>query len=232
MLYEEAQWVGKVLIEKTMEGNRILNLGSSTLYSRTITQPHIEQFIFGPLRDKKVEVVHSDITFDEGVDLQGDFTDPVFIAQLKKMQFDGVLCCNLLEHLEDRSLLIEVLKEIIPANGWLLLTVPKHYPYHLDPIDTMYRPTPQELCLLFPEFEPVLVEEVIARRQIGSGNERRYHKNYFEQLSENPRLFIRLLLRSLLPVYKLNIWKITTYDLKTMFNPFTVSCIFIEKKTF
>jgi SAM-dependent methyltransferase len=230
MLYEEAQWVGKVLIEKTMEGNRILNLGSSTLDSRTKLQPHMEEFIFAPLRDKNVQVVHSDITFDEGVDLQGDFTDPAFIAQLKNMQFDGVMCCNLLEHLEDRSLLISVLKEIIPSNGWLLLTVPKQYPYHLDPIDTMYRPTPSELCLLFPEFEPLLAEEVIARRQIGSGNERRYHKNYHEQLRENPNLFARLVMRTLLPFYKFKMWKITVNDLKTRMKPFSVSCVFLSKK--
>jgi SAM-dependent methyltransferase len=230
MLYEEAQWVGKALIDKTIEGNRILNLGSSTLYSRTKLQPHMEEFIFAPLRDKNVQVVHSDITFDEGVDLQGDFTDPTFILQLKEIQFDGIICCNLLEHLEDREPLIEVLKEIIPSKGWLLLTVPKQYPYHLDPIDTMYRPTPSELCLLFPEFEPLLAEEVIARRQIGSGNERRFHKNYFEQLRENPRLFIRLVMRIFLPFYRFQMWKITFNDLKMMFNPFTVSCVILKKK--
>jgi len=229
MLYEEAQWVGKVLIEKTIEGNRILNLGSSTLYSRTTLQPHMEEFIFAPLREKNVQVIHSDITFDEGVDLQGDFTDPAFIAQLKEMQFDGIMCCNLLEHLEDRTPLIEALKTIIPSNGWLLLTVPKQYPFHMDPIDTMYRPSPKELCEIFPELQVELAEEVIARRQIGRGNELRYHKNYSEQLKENRSLYLRLVVRTFLPFYKFGMWKITVNDLKARFKPFSVSCIFLKK---
>ena len=32
---------------------------------------------------------------------------------------------------------------------WLIVTVPFSYPYHRDPIDTMYRPSPSELSQLF-----------------------------------------------------------------------------------
>jgi hypothetical protein len=229
MLYEEAQWVGKVLIEKTMEGNRILNLGSSTLDSRTKLQPHMEEFIFAPLRDKNVQVVHSDITFDEGVDLQGDFTDPAFIAQLKNIQFEGVMCCNLFEHLENRSLLIDALNEIIPINGLLLITVPFQYPYHLDPIDTLYRPNVSDLIKTFPNFTLISDGTIKAQRQVFKKGKIRFHKNYFELLKDDPKLFIRLIIRVLLPFYKYKMWLITYNDLKSMFKPFSATGVLLRR---
>jgi SAM-dependent methyltransferase len=229
MLYEEAQWIGNKLQTAFSSGQRILNLGSSTLHARTVVQPHMSSFIFEPLNQMGVEVVHSDISKEEGVDLVGDFTDPEFIATLKSQKFDGVLCCNLLEHLENRQLLIDSLTAIVPARGFLLITVPKQYPYHLDPIDTMYRPNPAELSALFPEFEILHAEIVLARRQIKKNGTLVYHKNYFEQLKEDPKLFLRLLFRCLLPFYKIANWRITLNDLVNMFKPFSVTCVVLKK---
>lgn len=229
MLLEEAQWVGAKLNSLFHSGQVVLNLGSSTLKSRTELQPHMTKFIFEPLQVQGVQVLHADIIEDEGVDLVGDFTDPEFIATLKSQKFDGVLCCNLLEHLENRQLLIDSLTAIVPARGVLLITVPKQYPYHLDPIDTMYRPSPAELSALFPEFEILHAEIVLARRQIKKNGTLVYHKNYFEQLKEDPKLFLRLLLRCLLPFYKFSIWKISVNDLLNMFKPFSATCMVLKK---
>lgn len=229
MLLEEAQWVGAKLNSLFYSGQVVLNLGSSTLKSRTELQPHMTKFIFEPLQVRGVQVLHADIVEDEGVDLVGDFTDPEFIATLKSQKFDGVLCCNLLEHLENRQLLIDSLTAIVPASGVLLITVPKQYPYHLDPIDTMYRPNPAELSALFPEFEIVHAEIVQARRQIKKNGTLVYHKNYFEQLKEDPKLFLRLLFRCLLPFYKVANWRITVNDLVNMFKPFSVTCVVLKK---
>jgi len=231
MLLEEAQWVGAKLNSVFHSGQVILNLGSSTLKSRTLLQPHMSKYIFEPLKEKGVEVVHSDILEDEGVDLQGDFTDPAFIEQLKNKHFDGVMCCNLLEHLEDRTPLIECLNQIVPTGGVLVLTVPKQYPYHLDPIDTMYRPNPAELALIFPDFEILHAQIVQARRQIHKNGRLVYHKNYFEQLIDDPKLFFRLIIRSLLPFYKFDSWKITVNDLLKMFRPFSASCLVLKRKS-
>ena len=43
--------------------------------------------------------------------------------------------------------------EILKKNGILIITVPYSFPYHADPIDTLYRPTPSEIHCLFPDFD-------------------------------------------------------------------------------
>lgn len=229
MLYEEAQWVGNILSEITLEGDKILNLGSSSLNSRTILQPQIEEFIFYPLKNKNVTVLHSDIIFDEGVDLQGDFTDPEFLSQLKKLQFNCVMCCNLFEHLEELRPLFDSLNEIIPTNGFLLITVPFQYPYHLDPIDTLYRPSVDELIKSFPNYEIITGNSIIAKRQVFKNGAIRFHKNYFELLKDDPELFLRLLIRILVPFYKYKMWIITFNDLKSMFKPFSATCVLLKR---
>lgn len=230
MLLEEAQWIGHKLQSVFFKGQKILNLGSSTLRARTVLQPHMADYIFNPLESMDIQVLHSDIIEDVGVDITGDFTDPEFIVMLKSMKFDGVLCCNLLEHLENRQLLIDSLIEIVPIGGVLLITVPRQYPYHLDPIDTMYRPYPDELAELFPEFEIIDAGVVQAKRQIYKKGKIFYHKNYFEQLKGDPELLIRLILRSFLPFYKFRMWKITVKDLIKMSRPFSVSCLVLKRR--
>lgn len=37
--------------------------------------------------------------------------------------------------------------------GCIVVTVPNSYPYHPDPIDTYYRPTPKQVADLFDGFE-------------------------------------------------------------------------------
>lgn len=230
MLFEEAQWVGKSILKYTESGKTVLNLGSSTNYARTILQPQMEKFIFAPLRKNNVKVIHSDISNEEGVDLVGDFTDPKFVQLLSEKKSDIVMCCNLLEHLEDRTLLVGALNKIVPENGYLLLTVPYQYPYHLDPIDTLYRPDVEELVTLFPYFELIEGKVLSAQRQVSLGGTVKYHKNYYQMLKDSPKLFAKLLFRTCLPFYKYPMWKITFNDLKRIFKPFTVTCVVLKKK--
>ena len=44
--------------------------------------------------------------------------------------------------------------------GFILATVPSSCPYHADPLDTYYRPSPAELASAFARSEPLLAEEV------------------------------------------------------------------------
>ena len=86
----------------------------------------------------------------DGVDFVGDITDESFVARMKAQSFRSVLCCNLLEHVEDRVRVARVLTDLVRPEGHLILSVPNVFPYHPDPIDTMYRPDPEELASLFP----------------------------------------------------------------------------------
>lgn len=50
--------------------------------------------------------------------------------------------------------------DLIPQNGYLILSVPNAFPYHPDPIDTLFRPTVDELVALFPGTHCVAAEIV------------------------------------------------------------------------
>ena len=133
----------------------LLNVGSATAEFRQQAQPWIDQLIFGPLRQRHVEVCHLDMFDGQGVDLCGDLNDERFIAGLFHHGYRTVLCCNLLEHVADPAAICGKLEHLLPEGGHIIASVPYRFPYHPDPIDTMFRPTPQELINLFPRCRPV-----------------------------------------------------------------------------
>ena len=139
----------------------LLNLGSSTRHFREVIKPHIEMELFAPLREAGVKVVHSDLKQDDGVDFAGDILDPEVMQRLKEMGFKSVLLSNLLEHVRDRATVVAACEEIVGPGGFILATVPSSYPYHADPIDTYYRPSPAELADVFGKSEPLIAEEVV-----------------------------------------------------------------------
>ena len=123
-------------------------------------KPHIEEFIHQPLRQRGVKVVHSDLKPGEGIDISGDIYAPEIKSALLGVKAKAVLCCNILEHLEDRSSFVQTCAELVQPGGILIVTVPRSYPLHLDPIDTYFRPFPAEVAKLFPGFD-VLASEII-----------------------------------------------------------------------
>jgi hypothetical protein len=138
----------------------LLNLGSSTRHFREVIQPHIESELFAPLREAGVKVVHCDLKEEDGVDFAGDILDPEVTRRLKEVGFKGILLSNLLEHVRDREAVALACEEIVGPGGYILATVPSSYPYHGDPIDTYYRPSPAELAKTFARSELLIAEEV------------------------------------------------------------------------
>lgn len=156
MLPREAQKLGEMLSRMPLEQvSPLVNLGSSTRSFREHQQPYIQQFIFTPLDRRGVRAVHADLKQDEGVDIVGDVYDPSFQRQVKAIEPRLILCCNMLEHVVDRARFAAACSGLLPPGGYLLLSVPYSFPYHMDPIDTLYRPSPAELSALFPEWETV-----------------------------------------------------------------------------
>ena len=139
----------------------LFNLGSSTRHFREVTQPHVERELFAPLRAAGVAVVHGDRKAADGVDDEGDILDPAVRRALVARGFKCLLLSNLLEHVRDRDAVAAACEEIVGPGGLILATVPSSYPYHADPIDTLYRPTPAELAALFKGSLPLLAEEVV-----------------------------------------------------------------------
>jgi hypothetical protein len=150
MLEAEAKWFGTRLgAIDAPEVFPMLNIGSHTEQFRTTSQPWIDRFIFAPARARGV-VKHTDIRFAHGVDIVGDLTEPAFVQDLRGMNFKSVFFSNVLEHIEKREELAGTVTAIVPSGGYLFVSVPYRFPYHPDPIDTMFRPTPEELATLFP----------------------------------------------------------------------------------
>lgn len=217
MMIQEARWFAEQLarLNPTLIFP-MCNVGSSTGAFRTVEQPWIDSLIFAPLVQRGGAVSHLDIKEASGVDIVGDFEDPVFLQRLKKMEFRSVFCSNLLEHVAQRQEICRTMLSIVPSGGWLFLSVPYRYPYHPDPVDTGFRPTPEELAALFPgtrmvEFAIVGGETILERRR-GS-----------------PSTLVFTLLRVFFPFYKPVSWWRNRGYIPWWFRHLKASCVVLQK---
>ncbi len=153
MLKAEARWIEDALGEVTAPSTTLLNVGSSTRSLREEVQPWIDAHVFAPLRRRGVRVLHQDLAQADGVDVVGDLLDPSVQRALIDLGASTVLCSSMLEHVPDRPAMAHAIAGLVPPGGHLIVTVPRAFPYHPDPIDTMYRPTPGELRSLFGDLE-------------------------------------------------------------------------------
>jgi SAM-dependent methyltransferase len=147
---EEAQWIERTLRPLGIgSGASVLDIGSSTAAFRTEVQPHIERHVIAPLRASGASVVHLDAKEGEGIDVVCDLADPSLdLLGAVGRRFELVTCCNLLEHVVDREATVRQVASVVDDGGFLLVTVPGRYRFHEDPIDTMFRPAPDELAAL------------------------------------------------------------------------------------
>jgi len=151
MLLNEAKWFGRRLNElPSADLFPMLNIGSHSADFRKLGQPWIDRQVFSRLRERGGDVVHTDIRAEEGVDVVGDLLDPRFRESLRARKFRSVMFCNVLEHVSDREGISKVVSEIVETAGLLFVSVPNRFPYHPDPIDTMFRPAVHELAALLP----------------------------------------------------------------------------------
>lgn len=153
MLYEESLWFKKIIQQYAQPNSLVLNIGSSTKEFIEVTQPYIKANLFDELAKKNCLVKNIDIKQADGVDFVGDVTDPAFIEQLKKLNASFIICSNLLEHLSERTAFCDALVKIMNADTKLIISVPYSFPYHEDPIDTMYRPNLTDLQTAFPNLK-------------------------------------------------------------------------------
>jgi hypothetical protein len=169
MLAGEAKWVSRVVTALPAEAFPLLNVGSQTREFRERDQPAIESHVFAPLRAAGRSVVHTDLREGDGIDVSGNLTDASFRADLIAAHgIKSILCCNVLEHVPDPSMLAASLAKLVDATGGhLIVTVPRSFPYHPDPIDTMFRPSPADLARMVAPLVEVSSAEVRAGRLPG-----------------------------------------------------------------
>ena len=223
MRRQEAAWIGEQLGALELlhqRGERVvLNLGSGSKRFREVSKPYIDRDIFEPLARRGARVVHADLKSGEGIDISGDLFDPAVQARLRELRADAVLACNIMEHLPNdcRERFPAVLDSVLPAGALLVITVPYSYPYHADPIDTLYRPSPAELCARFPGYE------VIEARAIES-------ESYGDEfVAGGPLRMTRKLLRMLFPFVRPKRWLSHAHRMLWLFRPYVLSGVVLRK---
>ena len=154
---------------------------------------------------------------DTGVDLAGDLCDLDFLQKLSEMNIQSVLCSNLLEHITNREEICQIISSIIPKSGYIFVTVPYKYPYHRDPIDTMFRPDIQELSSLFPDFK-IVTGEILAGGYL------------VQSTTITPVLYtLAMVIRLMLPIYQPLRWFDSLKYALWLFKDISVSCVVLEK---
>lgn len=163
----------------------LLDLGSSDAQFREQAKPHIARDLFAPLQAAGVTVVHADQRTGAGVDIAGDIGDPAFRERLRAQGFRCVLIANMLEHVRDRAAVAAACEDIVGPGGVIVASVPASFPYHADPLDTGYRPTPAALAAEFTRSELIHGEDVRG-------------PTYAEQLTARSETAVAAALRTLL----------------------------------
>lgn len=148
MFPEEAQWIGTVLDELGPRSGTVIDLGSSTAEFRRLQQPHIDYFVFRPLRRRGLSIVHVDAKAADGVDVVADLASTASLRGVLSPA-EVVIATSLLEHVADRAQLVRHITDLTMTGGLAIVSVPHVYPFHPDPIDTMYRPSLSELEALW-----------------------------------------------------------------------------------
>jgi hypothetical protein len=195
----------------------LLNLGSSSVEVRESVQPWIEDQVFFPLRARNVEVVHVDMRELPGVDVQADLTDPADVRRLTALRPRALLCCNLFEHVIEPDRLASHCLDLLGVGGLLFVTVPFSYPYHRDPIDTMYRPNPAELGALLGGTR--LLDSTILWTGV----------SYRDAVRERPWLLLRHLWRFPIPFLSFEKWKRSMARLYWLAAEYRITCAVFEK---
>jgi len=218
MFEAEARWLRYALDVFPPERlSPLLNLGSGSAEVRKGVQPWIEDQLFLPLHSRNVEVVHVDMRELPGVDVKADLTDPADVRRLQALRPQALLCCNVLEHVIQPDRLARHCLDLVAPGGLLFVTVPFSYPYHRDPIDTMYRPNPAELAELLVGAR--LLESTILDTGV----------SYRNAVRERPWILLRHVWRFPVPFLSFEKWKRSMTRLYWLAAEYRITCAVFEK---
>lgn len=218
MMVSDAKWLGEVLAKFSNEQlSPVLNIGSSTRKFREKDQPHIHKYVFSKLEERGIKVIHCDLKEADGVDVSCNIFSENAVNNLSSLEPKSIICTHMFEHVEDREDLAKRLTDILPKDGLFFITVPNSYHHHADPIDTMYRPTPEELADLF------INQKIIRKDLLVDGN-------YWDKIRKRPvTLFFRHFFRFFIPFVSISKWKRSMRKLYWLFNNYKISAIIGQK---
>ena len=152
MRFEESLKIQNIIKKRRVYRN-IINLGSGNVEQLMKTKPWVSKNVFDLLKKQKAKILHVDAENFLGVDIVQDLSQPNSLSFCDKLEGSKLfILANVLEHIPKKAH-AKFLKKIyskMKSEDGLIITVPYDYPYHADPIDTMYRPSPNELKKLLP----------------------------------------------------------------------------------
>ena len=220
MRAEESLWIKSAISGVVTPDSLCINLGSSDEVFYQEVQPHIFENIVGYVRHELGAVLlNCDSKSSEGVDMVGDFTSPQFLDEVLLKRPSLILINNLFEHMMPDALshFVTYLDQASESGTKILITVPFSYPIHFDPIDTYFRPSPDELADLFPGWR-VLKQDVICSQN---------YAEEFRQLSW--RQVFYLMARLGLPFIKPKGWIARLHRFFWWNRRFKISGVLLEK---
>jgi SAM-dependent methyltransferase len=147
---ETALWSREVLEEIGLPpGARALDVGSSTLHYRTVEQPHIDDQLMAPLRERGVAITHLDAKRDPGVDVVCDLdrADEGLVSELG--EYDLVLFAAVLHYVRDPDHVLDLVVRFVAPGGHLVAHHPQIARRSYDPVDNKLRLIPDELAKMF-----------------------------------------------------------------------------------
>ncbi|MCF8227292.1 MAG: hypothetical protein K9J30_15560 [Bacteroidales bacterium] len=217
MLIKESLWIKKVLNNLDFPtGKKILNVGSQNTYYLEY-QEYIWENVLSVCENNGYQLINLDIMEGEGIDISGDITDKETQKSLKDLQIEAIFLFNILEHVYDIKLFCKSINNILPDGGIIIFSGPYDYPKHLDPIDNLFRPEPNELIYLFPNTE-ILYSEIIED----------YPYKYY--IFRNWKVLLTTFLRIISPFYKYEKWKNIVIPKLRYFNrPFKTVGVVLRK---
>jgi SAM-dependent methyltransferase len=224
----EARWIGDRLAGYPPALlSPLLNVGSGTRGFRETVQPWIDRDLLAPLAARGVEIVHLDARPGDnaddgpgdGIDIRADLLrDTDFDRLVRARQYAALLCCNVLEHVRDPGEFARRCTMLVRPGGIIGVTVPRSYPHHADPIDTLYRPTPDEAAALFPHSTLVAAEII----DVGL--------SYRDEIRRRPWLLLRHLLRLPVPFLGLTKWRNSMAKPYWIFHNYQVSAVVLRRE--
>lgn len=212
MFDREARWVGERLTAyPAARISPLLNIGSSTAEFREAAQPWTVRHIFAPLAERGVEVVHLDARSGGGIDIRADLLNDADFARVNSRRYRSLLCCNVLEHVADPAEFARRCEALLMPDGIIVVTVPRSYPRHADPIDTLYRPRPEQAAALFTR-STIVSAEIL---DVG--------ESYRDEVRRRPWILLRHLLRLPVPFLGFEKWRSSMQKSYWLFHNYEVS---------
>jgi len=172
---------------------------------------------FCAARRPGVEIVHLDVRAGHGVDIRADLLDNVDFARARQRPYQAMLCCNVLEHVRAAAEFARRCSELVAPGGLIVVTVPRSFPRHGDPIDTLYRPSPQEAAALFPD------TAIVAAEVIDVG------ESYRDEVRRRPWVLLRHVARLPVPFLGVDRWRHSMKKPYWLFHNYRISGLVLRR---